>query len=101
MAPWNRPSPSRPPSGGWSSNVTRSSGEHSEPGHTLFTVSDLSSLWARLDAYEDQMAHLDPTAEIVIRTSIFPDRDFPGRITFIADQIDEQLRTVTGPGRDP
>jgi cobalt-zinc-cadmium efflux system membrane fusion protein len=69
-------------------------GEHAEPGHTLFTVSDISSLWARLDAYEDQMAYLDPTAEIVITTTVFPDREFPGKITFIADQIDEQLRTV-------
>lgn len=69
-------------------------GEHAEPGHTLFTVSDISSLWARLDAYEDQMNHLDPRAEIVVRTSVFPDREFPGRIIFIADQIDEQLRTV-------
>jgi len=69
-------------------------GEHAEPGHTLFTVSDISSLWARLDSYEDQMGYLDPSAEIVIRTSVFPDREFPGRITYIADQIDEQLRTV-------
>ncbi len=69
-------------------------GEHSQPGHTLFTVSDISSLWARLDAYEDQMAYLDPTAEIVVTTTVFPDREFPGKITFIADQIDEQLRTV-------
>lgn len=69
-------------------------GEHSEPGHNLFTVSDISSLWARLDAYEDQMTYLDPTAEIVVRTSVFPDREFPGNITFIADQIDQELRTV-------
>ena len=69
-------------------------GEHAEAGHTLFTVSDISSLWARLDAYEDQMAYLDPSAEIVITTSVYPDREFPGKITFIADQIDEQLRTV-------
>jgi cobalt-zinc-cadmium efflux system membrane fusion protein len=69
-------------------------GDHAEPGHTLFTVSDLSSLWARMDAYEDQMTFLDPNAEVAIRTPIFPDREFPGRITFVADQVDEQLRTV-------
>ncbi len=69
-------------------------GEHAEAGHSLFTVSDLSSLWARLDAYEDQMAFLNRDAEIVIRTPIFPDQDFPGLITFIADQVDDQLRTV-------
>ncbi len=69
-------------------------GEHADAGHSLFTVSDLSTLWARLDAYEEQMPYLRPDAQIVIRTPVFPERDFPGRITFIADQVDEQLRTV-------
>ncbi len=69
-------------------------GEPVEPGHTLFTVSDLSVLWAWLDAYEHQIPHLDPSAEVVIRTALIPGRDFPGRITFIADQVDPQLRTV-------
>ncbi len=69
-------------------------GEHVEPGHALFTVSDLSSLWARLDAYEDQMAHLRTGADVVIRTPLFPGQDFPGRVTFVADKVDEELRTV-------
>ncbi len=69
-------------------------GSHVEPGHTLFTLSDLTSLWARLDAYEDQLAALSPQAQIILRTPLIPDREFPGRITFIADQVDPELRTV-------
>jgi cobalt-zinc-cadmium efflux system membrane fusion protein len=69
-------------------------GEHVEPGQVLFTVSDLSSLWAQLDAYEDQMAHLDEAAEVVIRTPLFPGTDFPGRVSVVADQVDAELRTV-------
>jgi cobalt-zinc-cadmium efflux system membrane fusion protein len=88
------PLPIRTPIGGVVIDRHAVLGEHAEAGHSLFTVSDLSSLWARLDAYEDQMAYLDPDAEIVIRTPAFPDQDFPARITVIADQIDEQLRTV-------
>ncbi|MBT8395309.1 MAG: HlyD family efflux transporter periplasmic adaptor subunit [Gemmatimonadetes bacterium] len=88
------PLPIRTPIGGVVIERHAVLGEHAQAGHPLFTVSDLSSLWARLDAYEDQMAFLDRDAEIVIRTPIFPDRDFPGRVTFIADQVDEQLRTV-------
>lgn len=65
-----------------------------EPGRALFTVSDLSILWARLDAYEQQLPNLDSDAEVVIRSLLLPDRDFPGRITFIADQVDPELRTV-------
>lgn len=69
-------------------------GDHVEPGRTLFTVSDLSVLWAHLDAYEDQISHLDRSAEVVVRAPQLPGRDFPGRITFIADQVDPELRTV-------
>lgn len=69
-------------------------GGHVEPGHALFTVSDLSSLWAKLDAYEDQVAYLRTASEVVVRTALFPGQDFPGRVTVVADQVDEKLRTV-------
>jgi multidrug efflux pump subunit AcrA (membrane-fusion protein) len=69
-------------------------GGHVEPGHALFTVSDLSSLWAKLDAYEDQVAYLRTASEVVVRTPLFPGQDFPGRVTVVADQVDEKLRTV-------
>ncbi len=69
-------------------------GGHVEPGQALFTVSDLSSLWAKLDAYEDQMAYLRTASEVVVRTPLFPEQDFPGRVTVVADQVDEKLRTV-------
>ncbi|MFH1763761.1 MAG: efflux RND transporter periplasmic adaptor subunit, partial [Gemmatimonadota bacterium] len=69
-------------------------GGHVEPGMALFTVSDLSSLWAKLDAYEGQMAYLRTASEVVIRTPLFPEQDFPGRVTVVADQVDEKLRTV-------
>ena len=69
-------------------------GDHVEPNHTIFTVSDLSTLWARLDAYEHQIPFLDPSAEVVVQTPLLPGESFPGRITFIADQVDEELRTV-------
>lgn len=88
------PLPLRTPIGGVVIERNAVLGDHVEPGQTLFTVSDLTSLWALLDAYEDQMAYLDREAEVVIRTPTFPERDFPGRITFISDEVDEQLRTV-------
>ncbi|MGW8268025.1 MAG: efflux RND transporter periplasmic adaptor subunit, partial [Longimicrobiales bacterium] len=69
-------------------------GESVEPGHTLFTVSDLTVLWAQLDAYEDQVQALAPEAEVVIRTAAIPNRDFPGRVSVISDQVDPELRTI-------
>jgi cobalt-zinc-cadmium efflux system membrane fusion protein len=69
-------------------------GDHVEAGKTLFTVSDLTVLWAHLDAYENQLAHLDQSAEAVVRSPQYPGQDFPGRITVISDQVDPELRTV-------
>ena len=69
-------------------------GDHVEHGRAIFTVSDLSVLWARLDAYENQLRFLDSDAELVLRIPLLPDRDFPGRITYVADNVDEELRTV-------
>ncbi len=69
-------------------------GEHVESGHPLFTVSDLSVLWAQLDAYEEQLPGLRPHADVALRTPVFPGKDFPGRVSVIADQVDPDLRTV-------
>ena len=69
-------------------------GDHVDAGRVIFTVSDLTSLWARLDAYEDQMANLRTGAEVLIQSPLFPGQSFPGRVTFVADQVDEELRTV-------
>jgi|GEM_PF-534400 len=69
-------------------------GDHIDPQQVLFTVSDLSVLWARLDAYEQQIPFLDRNAEVVLRPQLMPERSFPGEITFIADQVDPELRTI-------
>ncbi len=69
-------------------------GDPVDPGQTLFTVSDLSVLWAQLDAYEEQLPGIGPDAEVVIRSPLFPDVDFQGRITVISEEVDPELRTV-------
>jgi RND family efflux transporter MFP subunit len=69
-------------------------GDHVDPGKAMFTVSDLGTLWAWLDAYEHQIPALSSDAEVVVRTSVLPGHDFTGQVTFISDQVDEELRTV-------
>lgn len=69
-------------------------GDHVEHGQALFTVSDLSVLWVRLDAYENQISLLDRNAELVLEIPVLPGQEFSGRITYVADAVDEELRTV-------
>lgn len=86
--------PIRTPTGGVIIQRDAILGDHINPDRILFTVSDLSVLWARLDAYEQQIPYLDADAEITIKSHLLPGRTFPGKITFIADQVDPELRTV-------
>ncbi len=69
-------------------------GEHVAPDKILYTVSDLRVLWAILDAYEEDLPLTRKNSQVTITTSIFPDLEFPGRITYISDLIDDRLRTV-------
>jgi cobalt-zinc-cadmium efflux system membrane fusion protein len=86
--------PIRSPTGGVVIHRDAILGDHINPDQILFTVSDLSVLWARLDAYEQQIPYLDADAEVTIKSHLLPGRTFPGKITFIADQVDPELRTV-------
>jgi len=69
-------------------------GDHIEPDKILFTVSDLDTLWAVLDAYEKDIPMLSKESKVVIVSPLFPDKEFSGRITYIHDLVDEKLRTV-------
>ncbi len=69
-------------------------GEHVKPEKILFTVSDLSLLWAVLDAYEKDLPFINKDSRIVIQSSLYPEREWQGKITYISDIIDEKLRTV-------
>jgi len=69
-------------------------GEHVEPNKILFIVSDLSTLWVMLDAYEKDIPFISKKSNVVIKSALFPDKEFPGKITYISDVIDEKLRTI-------
>jgi cobalt-zinc-cadmium efflux system membrane fusion protein len=69
-------------------------GQHIEPQKTLLTVSDLSTLWALLDAREADLPHVFRGHEVRITTSIYPDRIWHGRVDHVGDMVDEKTRTV-------
>lgn len=70
------------------------SGQHVTPTVALFTVSDLSMLWAVLDAREPDLPFLSPGRPVRIRSSLYADRSWDGRIIHVGDVVDEKSRTV-------
>jgi cobalt-zinc-cadmium efflux system membrane fusion protein len=69
-------------------------GTHIEPEKILFSVSDLSTLWAILDAYEKDIPYISEESRVHILSPLYPDKRFSGKITYIGDTIDRKLRTV-------
>lgn len=69
-------------------------GEHVDPEKTVFTVSNLNTLWALLDAYEKDLPFISKNSAVFIESPLYPGKQFQGEITYISDLIDEQLRTV-------
>ncbi len=69
-------------------------GQHIEPQKTLLTVSDLSTLWALLDARETDLPHVTRGREVRITTGIYPDREWRGTVDHVGDIVDEKTRTV-------
>ena len=68
-------------------------GENISPEKNLFIISNLSTIWAILDAYEKDIPFIKTGSEVRIESSLYPDKKFKGRITYISDEIDEKLRT--------
>jgi len=69
-------------------------GQHILPERLLFTVADLSTLWAVLDAREPDLPFLAAGRKVRIRTSVYAGRTWDGRIIHVGDVVDEKSRTV-------
>jgi cobalt-zinc-cadmium efflux system membrane fusion protein len=69
-------------------------GEVVSPDKTLFTVADLSKLWVIIDIYEKDLRRVLPGMAVKVTTTAYPDRSFPGVISFIDDVMDEKSRLI-------
>lgn len=80
-------------------------GELSDPSKSLYTVADLSSVWVLVDINEKDLAKVRKGQAAIVTVGAFPDQKLKGRITYIADLVDQATRTVkarievTNPGR--
>ncbi|PKN16444.1 MAG: efflux RND transporter periplasmic adaptor subunit [Deltaproteobacteria bacterium HGW-Deltaproteobacteria-23] len=69
-------------------------GELSDPSRSLFTVADLSNVWVLVDINEKDLAKVHKGQTATVTVSAFPDLKLRGRITYIADLMNEATRTV-------
>ncbi|WP_298272103.1 efflux RND transporter periplasmic adaptor subunit, partial [Geobacter sp.] len=69
-------------------------GELADPSKSLYTVADLSTVWVMVDINEKDLAKVRKGQAATVTVGAFPDTKFRGRITHIADIVDEATRTV-------
>ncbi|RJP17039.1 MAG: efflux RND transporter periplasmic adaptor subunit [Candidatus Abyssobacteria bacterium SURF_5] len=69
-------------------------GKYVQPGERLFTIVDLSEVWANLDAYEIDLSSLRIGQIVEFETDVFPGETFKGKITFIQPVLNENTRSV-------
>lgn len=61
------------------------------PGAPLFDVVNVSKLKLKANATENQVANIKVGDDVSIKASVYPDKDFKGKVTFIAAMADESL----------
>lgn len=70
-------------------------GMYIKPNDLLYTVADLSVLWALGNVFEKDIPLLVLGKGVTVETLSYPGEAFPGKITYISDVIDLTTRTVS------
>ena len=63
-----------------------------EPGKSLFTLADRSSMWAMLNIPELALARVKVGQSVELRVEALPGQIFRGKLTWIAAEVDERSR---------
>ncbi|WP_197446941.1 efflux RND transporter periplasmic adaptor subunit [Tautonia plasticadhaerens] len=69
-------------------------GMYVDTGTRIYTISDLSRLWVKLDAYESDLPWLRYGQEVEFTTEAYPGEVFTGTVAFIDPVLDAETRTV-------
>ncbi|MEM9685406.1 MAG: efflux RND transporter periplasmic adaptor subunit, partial [Bacteroidota bacterium] len=69
-------------------------GAYIKQGQPLYNITDLRTVWAVFDAYENQIASLKKIQELTITTQAYPGKTFRAKISFIDPLLNSSTRTV-------
>jgi Cu(I)/Ag(I) efflux system membrane fusion protein len=64
-------------------------------GQPLLKISNLSTVWANFDVYENQIDLFKIGDEITITSNTYPNKEFKGKVSFIDPVLNSKTRTVT------
>ncbi|BCM24190.1 efflux RND transporter periplasmic adaptor subunit [Methyloradius palustris] len=70
-------------------------GQVVQPAEQLFTVADLSHVWAVAEVPEQQAELIQEGEEVNIEIPALSNKQFTGKLIYVADVVNPQTRTVT------
>lgn len=65
-----------------------------QPGEVLFRIVDTSTMWVLAEVYEQDLAFVKVGDMAKVTVNTWPDRSFPGRVTFIYPSVGKESRTA-------
>jgi Cu(I)/Ag(I) efflux system membrane fusion protein len=77
------------------SEVMAREGDYVKQGQPILKVSNLNSVWAEFDAYENQISNLKEGQKIRVITNAYPNKEFEATVSFIDPMLNNTTRTVT------
>lgn len=69
-------------------------GEVVDPSASLFTIADVSRMWAGIDVYEADMRDIQVGQPVVLQVDGLKGESFAGSITWVSSQLNPQTRTL-------
>lgn len=69
-------------------------GQYVKEGERLFEIADFSTMWFKFDAYERDLAWLQPGQKIEVTTPSVPGKVFAATISFIDPNLTDQTRSA-------
>jgi len=70
-------------------------GDYVTQGQPIVKVSDLGTVWAMFDAYENQISRLKVGQKISVTSNAYPTKEFEATVSFIDPRLNIQSRTIS------
>ena len=63
-------------------------------GMNVYKIADLSTIWAAVEVYEDQIRYMQPGRVADITVDAFPNRHWSGKVIYLDPSVNQQARTL-------
>lgn len=75
-------------------NLTSNMQIRADNSQNLFTIADLSTVWAMMNIYESDIANIKQGDDVKVTTISYPDKVFSGKIDKIYDMVDADNKVM-------